>query len=51
MAVLKKRRSKSKKRLKKQCWRKKAEIQAKIAYSLYKSVIKNKEENVSTISE
>ena len=49
MAVPKKRRSKSKKRLKKQCWRKKAETQAKIAYSLYRSV--TKEKSVSTVSE
>ena len=40
MAVPKKRRSKSKKRLRKQCWRKKAETQATIAYSFYKSVTK-----------
>ena len=40
MAVPKKRRSKSKKRLKKQCWKKKAETQAKIAYALYKSEAK-----------
>ena len=51
MAVPKKRRSKSKKRLKKQCWRKKAEMQAKIAYSLYKSVAKEKSATSSILSE
>ena len=40
MAVPKKRRSKSKKKLRKECWKKKAETQAKIAYSFYKSLIK-----------
>ena len=42
MAVPKKRRSKSKKRIKKECWKKKAENQAKIAYSLYKEAFKKK---------
>ena len=51
MAVPKKRRSKSKKRLKKQCWIKKAETQAKIAYSLYKSIAKEKSVTSSTFSE
>ena len=42
MAVPKKRRSKSKKRIRKQCWRRKAETQAKTAYSLDKSVTNKK---------
>ena len=46
MAVPKKRRSKSKKRFRKQCWIKKAETQAKIAYSLYK--VRTKEKNLNT---
>ena len=40
MAVPKKRRSKSKKRFRKECWKKKAETQAQIAYSFYKSLVK-----------
>ena len=42
MAVPKKRKSKSKKRLKKQCWKKRAEIQTKVVFSLYKSLLKEK---------
>ena len=45
MAVPKKRRSKSKKRLKKQCWKKKAEPQAKKAYSTYKIIFEKKKDN------
>ena len=51
MAVPKKRRSKAKKRLKKQCWKKKAETQAKIAYALYKSEAKISREKNSSLSE
>ena len=51
MAVPKKRRSKSKKRLKKQCWKKKAEIQARLAYSLYKVGVKEKNSTPSSLSE
>ena len=51
MAVPKKRRSKSKKRFKKQCWKKKAETQCKIAYSFYKSVTKDESMNNSTLAE
>ena len=42
MAVPKKRRSKSKKKFRKQCWKKKAEIQTNKAYSVYKLIIKEK---------
>ena len=45
MAVPKKRRSKSKKRFKKQCWKKKAEPQAKKAYSTYKIIFEKKNDN------
>ena len=51
MAVPKKRRSKSKKNLKKQCWKKKAEIKTQKAYSVYKLVTKEKKfsENTPTL--
>jgi large subunit ribosomal protein L32 len=45
MAVPKKRRSKSKKNLKKQCWKKKAEIETQKACSIYKLVTKEKKKS------
>ena len=51
MAVPKKRRAKSKKKLKKQCWKRKGETQAKKAYALYKSVAKKMSLSGSNLSE
>ena len=49
MAVPKKRRSKSKKNLKKQCWKKKAEIKTQKACSIYKLVTKEKKISENTL--
>ena len=49
MAVPKKRKSKSKKNLKKQCWKKKAEIETQKACSIYKLVTKEKKRSETTL--
>ena len=50
MAVPKKRRSKSKKKFRKQCWKKKAEIQTHKAYSIYKLISKKKKNSEKSIN-